>query len=116
MSLRETFASYHEKFSSLEFPPIFLTLLRALRLAVAAAVLVGAVADAPVFAQTKAATVTSISVKANGSAATSVPAGTVITLTAQVTSGGAAVNKGQVNFCDATPFIARTFTFLPPRN
>ena len=101
MSPRKNSASFCW-IDSLGFTLVYRILAQAVRLAVAAAVLVGAVADAPVFAQTKAATVTSISVKANGSAATSVPAGTVITLTAQVTSGGAAVNKGQVNFCDAT--------------
>lgn len=53
-------------------------------------------------AQTKVATVTTLSVTAGGSPASSVAAGTVVTLTAQVTAGSAGVSPGQVNFCDAT--------------
>lgn len=48
-------------------------------------------------AQTKLPTVTSLSVSAS-----SVAAGTVVTLTARVTASGANVRPGQVNFCDAT--------------
>ncbi len=53
-------------------------------------------------AQTKAATATSISISANGSVVSSAAAGTVVTLTAAVTAGGASISPGQVNFCDAT--------------
>jgi hypothetical protein len=53
-------------------------------------------------AQAKAATVTSLSVSASGSEVSSVAAGTVVTLTAQVTAAGASISPGQVNFCDAT--------------
>ncbi len=44
---------------------------------------------------------TALTVSSNASAVTSVPAGTVITLTATVNVSGAALSPGQVNFCDA---------------
>ncbi len=43
-----------------------------------------------------------LTVTSNGSATTSVAAGTVVTLTATVMSGSTPVNPGQVNFCDAS--------------
>ena len=47
------------------------------------------------------ATTTTLAVTAAGNAVTTVAPGTVVTLTATVTAGGAAVTPGQVNFCDA---------------
>ena len=47
------------------------------------------------------ATTTTLTVTADGNAVMTVAPGTVITLTATVTAGGAAVTPGQVNFCDA---------------
>lgn len=51
---------------------------------------------------TPAATTTTLAVTAGGNAVTTVTPGTVVALTATVTSGGAPVTGGQVNFCDAT--------------
>lgn len=48
------------------------------------------------------ATITTLAVTAGGVSVSAVAPGTVITLTATVTAGGAAVTPGQVNFCDAT--------------
>jgi trimeric autotransporter adhesin len=48
------------------------------------------------------ATATTLSLTSGGNAASSVAAGTVVTLTATVQAGGTALNLGQVNFCDAT--------------
>jgi hypothetical protein len=89
-------------FDSLGFTLIYRMLPQALRLAGAASLFVGIAAGGAASAQTKAATVTSLSVSASGSEVTSVAAGTVVSLTAQVTSAGANVSPGQVNFCDAT--------------
>jgi hypothetical protein len=61
---------------------------------------VAAVLGAPAaFAATP--TVTTLAVTAGGTAVTSVAPGTVVTLTATVTAGGAPVTPGLVNFCDA---------------
>ena len=49
-----------------------------------------------------ATTTTTLAVTANGNAVTTVPQGTVVTLTATVTAAGAPVTPGQVKFCDAT--------------
>jgi sugar lactone lactonase YvrE len=51
---------------------------------------------------TPPATTTALALTANGTAASTVPARTAVTLTATVTSGGTALTVGQVNFCDAT--------------
>lgn len=59
----------------------------------------GALQAPAVFGQT--ATATSLSMTAGGSAATSVAAGTVLTLTASVAYGTTPVTTGQVDFCDA---------------
>jgi hypothetical protein len=48
-----------------------------------------------------ATTSTSLTITADASAATSVSSGTVVTLTAAVNAGSAAVTAGQVKFCDA---------------
>jgi hypothetical protein len=48
------------------------------------------------------ATATSLAITSGGNGATTVAQGSTITLTATVTSGGAPVSTGQVNFCDAT--------------
>ena len=48
----------------------------------------------------QAATTTTLTATAGGSAATSVPAKTVITLTATVQAGSTPVSPGKVNFCD----------------
>lgn len=51
--------------------------------------------------QSRGVTATTLTVTAGGSALSSIPAGTVVTLTAMVTSGATPVTPGQVNFCDA---------------
>jgi sugar lactone lactonase YvrE len=53
-------------------------------------------------AQAKAATTTGLALTASSGAASTVPAGTVVTLTASVSSGSGKITTGQVNFCDAT--------------
>ena len=53
----------------------------------------------PVHAQTSTATVLTVTV--NGSSASQISAGSPITLTATVTSGGSPITQGQVNFCNA---------------
>ncbi len=53
-------------------------------------------------AGTKTATSIALAVTFEGSPATSVSAGSVVTLTASVTAGGIPVTVGQVNFCDAS--------------
>jgi len=53
-------------------------------------------------AQTKAATTTTIAVTSNGSVVSTIRSGTVITLTASVSSGTMTLTRGQVNFCDAS--------------
>jgi FG-GAP-like repeat/Bacterial Ig-like domain (group 3)/FG-GAP repeat len=50
---------------------------------------------------TAAATATTLAVTSAGTAATTVASGKVITLTATVTTAGAGVTAGQVNFCNA---------------
>jgi hypothetical protein len=77
-------------------------LSQAVRLAWVATLFAGIAGGGMASAQTKAATVTSLSVRASGRQTSSVAAGTVVTLTAQVTAGGVNVSPGQVNFCDAT--------------
>ncbi|MGO9305894.1 MAG: FG-GAP-like repeat-containing protein [Candidatus Korobacteraceae bacterium] len=54
-----------------------------------------------VFSQPQAPTATTLTVTSGGDAVTSVSSGSMVTLTATVVSGGAAVAPGQVNFCDA---------------
>jgi len=49
-----------------------------------------------------AATTTQLAVTSKGSTVTSVPAGSVVTLTAAVKAGATPVKLGQVNFCDAS--------------
>jgi hypothetical protein len=53
-------------------------------------------------AQTKAATATTLAVTSGGRAVSTVTSGSVVTLTATVKAGAAALTTGQVNFCDAT--------------
>ncbi|MGB9148401.1 MAG: chitobiase/beta-hexosaminidase C-terminal domain-containing protein [Acidobacteriaceae bacterium] len=50
----------------------------------------------------QAASTTTLAITAGGSPVTSVAAGTVVTLTANVASGGAAVTPGTVDFCNAS--------------
>ncbi|MGA9511698.1 MAG: FG-GAP-like repeat-containing protein [Candidatus Sulfotelmatobacter sp.] len=102
MSPRKNSASCHWIFDSLGFTRVYRMVPQAVRLAGAASLFVGIAAGGAASAQTKAATVTSLSVSANGSETSSVAAGTVVTLAAHVTAGGANVSSGQVNFCDAT--------------
>jgi hypothetical protein len=102
MFLCKNSVSYHWIFDSLGFTLIRRMFPQAVRLAGAASLLVGMAAGGAASAQTKAATVTSLSVSANGGEVRSVAAGTVVTLTADVTAGGANASPGQVNFCDAT--------------
>ncbi|HEX3941488.1 MAG TPA: hypothetical protein VHX11_08405, partial [Acidobacteriaceae bacterium] len=47
------------------------------------------------------ATATTLAIASGGSAVTTVPSGTIVSLTATVTAGGAAVTPGIVMFCDA---------------
>jgi hypothetical protein len=56
----------------------------------------------PAAAQTGASTAITLAITAAGGPVTTVTSGTVITLTAHVTTGGVNVGAGQVNFCDAT--------------
>src|ERR1017187_2453577 len=69
-------------------------------LALFGAVLMAAVPAAAVPAP--AATTTTLAVKADGNEVTTVPAGTLVTLTASVLAASTPVTQGQVNFCDAT--------------
>jgi hypothetical protein len=101
MSPRKNSGSCRWIFDSLGFRLICRMAPQAVRLAGAASLFMGIAAGAA-SAQTKAATVTSLSFSANGSETSSVAAGTVVTLTAKVTAGGPNVSPGQVNFCDAT--------------
>jgi hypothetical protein len=94
--------SYRWIFDSLGFTLIYRMLPHAVRLAGTASLLVAMAAGGAASARTKAATVTSLSVIASGSEVSSVAAGTVVALTAQVTAAGTNVSPGQVNFCDAT--------------
>lgn len=55
-----------------------------------------------VSAQTKTATTTTLAATSGGAAVTSVPSGTVVTLTATVKTGSTAITTGQVEFCDAS--------------
>jgi hypothetical protein len=102
MSPRKNSAPCRWIFDSLGFMLLYRMLPQAVRLAGAASLFVGIAAGGAASAQTKAATVTSLSVSASGKQISSVAAGTAVTLTAQVTAGGANVSPGQVNFCDAT--------------
>ena len=56
----------------------------------------------PVLMAAPAATTTTLTVTAKGLSVSSVDAGAVVTLTAKVETGGKALSRGQVNFCDAT--------------
>ena len=102
MSPRKNSASCRWTFDSSGFTLVYRMVSQAVRFTGAASLFVGIAAGGAASAQTKAATVTSLSVSANGSEVSSVAAGTVVTLTAEVTAGGANVSPGQVNFCDAT--------------
>lgn len=53
-------------------------------------------------AQTKAATTTSLTVTSNGTVVSTVGSGSVVTLTASVSSGTTALTRGQINFCEAS--------------
>ena len=53
-------------------------------------------------AQAKASTTTALATTAAGSPVVTVASGTVVTLTATVTSGSTALTLGKVNFCDAS--------------
>jgi Bacterial Ig-like domain (group 3)/Chitobiase/beta-hexosaminidase C-terminal domain/FG-GAP-like repeat/FG-GAP repeat len=67
-----------------------------------AMVALSAVFTAPHAWATAAPTTTALTITSAGSEATSVTAGTVVTLTATVVSGSTPVNPGQVKFCDAS--------------
>ena len=54
------------------------------------------------YASVASPTVTTVAISSGGQSATSVASGSVVTLTATVSSGSAAVTVGQVKFCDAT--------------
>jgi len=74
----------------------------ALAVACVMAALAGSGVGSIASAQTKTATTTTLAVTAGGSAATTVAPGSVVTLTASVDAGSAAVNPGLVSFCDAS--------------
>jgi hypothetical protein len=101
MSPRKNSACCPSISDSLGFTLVYRMLPQVVRFAGAASLFVGIAAGGAASAQTKAATVTSLSVTASGRQTSSVAAGTVVTLTAQVTAGGVNVGLGQVNFCDA---------------
>jgi hypothetical protein len=100
MLLRKKCASCYSTVDSLELTHLCRMLSRSVRLATTACLFVGITAGAA-SAQAKATTVTSLSVTAGGNGVSSVAAGTVVTLTAQVMAGGTNVSPGQVNFCNA---------------
>src|ERR1700730_17596801 len=54
------------------------------------------------FAQPNTATSTTLAISSGGNTVSSVAAGSVVTLTAHVAAGGAAVTPGQVDFCGAS--------------
>jgi sugar lactone lactonase YvrE len=54
------------------------------------------------YAQTKMSTTTTLAVSSASGPVTTVPFGTVVTLTASVKAGATAITVGQVNFCDAS--------------
>lgn len=56
----------------------------------------------PAAAQAETSTTTTLAITAGGGAVTTVASGTVVTLTATVTSGATALTVGTVNFCDAS--------------
>src|ERR1700678_1989492 len=87
----------------------FLRLVTGLRLPARLGLFCGALAIVclswcgdPQLAWAAQATATTLSLTSGGNAASSVAAGTVVTLTATVQAGGTALTLGQVNFCDAT--------------
>ncbi len=102
MSPRKPFAPCHSIFDFVAFSFVHRSLPQALRFVGAALLFGGIAAGGAASAQTKAATVTLLSITANGNPTSSVASGTVVMLTSQVTAGGANVSRGQVNFCDAT--------------
>ncbi len=102
MSPRKNSASCLWIFDSLGFALFCRMLSQAVRFAGTTSLFVGIAAGGAASAQTKTATATALSVSANGSETSSAAAGTVVTLTAKVTAGGANFSPGQVNFCDAT--------------
>ena len=55
-----------------------------------------------VYAAAPTPTTTTMTVTSGGGPVTTVPSGTVVTLTATVNAGATAVTPGQVNFCDAS--------------
>jgi hypothetical protein len=112
MLRRTNSASSPRILDPLGFMLVYRVLSRTVRLTWAVSLFIGIVAAGAAFAQTKAPTATSISIKANGNAVSSVAAGTVVTLTAQVTANGANVSTGQVNFCDATAVLCTDIHIL----
>ncbi len=97
MSHGKNLASCRRIFDSFEFTLFHRMFLQTLRIVGATSLLVAIAAGGSASAQTKASTVTSLTVSPSGSVAV----GTVVTLTAHVTAGSANVSPGQVNFCDA---------------
>jgi len=67
---------------------------------------------APVLLAAPGTTSTTLTVTAAGLSVSSVDAGTVVTLTATVETGGKAVALGQVNFCDATAKLCSDINLL----
>lgn len=102
MLLRRNSASNGWIFDSQDFASVYRRLRQAVRIAGVTSLFIGIAGIGAASAQTKATTVTSLSISASGSTTSSVAAGTMVTLTAQVTTGSASVSPGQVNFCDAT--------------
>jgi sugar lactone lactonase YvrE len=89
-----------ESFSCMNMASLGSLRTRALRsLALAAAF---GIPGQTVYAAAPTPTTTIMAVTSGGGAVTTVPAGSVVTLTATVNAGATAVAVGQVNFCDAS--------------
>ncbi len=66
----------------------------------------------PTYAATPAATTTTLTITESGQSVSTVAQGSLLTLTATVTSGTGAVTPGQVNFCDANGASCSDIHFL----
>ncbi|HEY2859481.1 MAG TPA: FG-GAP-like repeat-containing protein, partial [Terracidiphilus sp.] len=98
---------------SIGAPPPFASLTHRLRkpsLLLSGLVSLVCLHTAPAFAASS--TVTALTLTAAGAPASSITSGTVVTMTAAVTSGATAVNSGQVNFCDASASLCTDIHLL----
>ena len=74
--------------------------------------IVSTIFSLPTYSATPAATTTTLSITESGQAVTAVPQGSLLTLTATVTSGAGAVTAGQVNFCNVTASLCSDIHLL----